>query len=128
MNSFLDRVAGSAKNKVFDLVKTFVENNINLEKYDEINSKLVSSDLEENMNALEFVLGEVIFGKIVLGCDVTTPRDFLERWEFEKSQSDDDAFSYYDFDSIYPALTADTIQEFASVIHGLIELESLMEE
>ena len=128
MNSFLDCVAGSEKNAVFDHVKSFVMVNSSLPVYDEICANLVSPDLEENMNALEFVLENVLFGKIVLGCDVENPRDFLERWDFEKSQSADDKFSYYDFDSIYPALTADTIQEFAAVISGLIELETLMEE
>ena len=125
MNSFLDRVAGSHKNDVFDLVKVFTCQRENIPEYEEICNKLVSHDLEENMNALEYILGAFVFGKIVLGCDISNPEHISAMWNHD---SDSNKLSYYDYPSTSPALTADTIQELAAVISGLIELEILIED
>lgn len=113
----LDRICNTQKEKdeVLNYVEVFVRDNRGLQDFTDVKDDLLSSDIEKNMKAIEYVIGDVLFGRIILGCDVlSVSPNRMNYTSFETC--------YADYEVKFPAPTADDIAYFAIALYAWISV------
>ena len=114
----LDRICGSEKEKqrVLDFVDVFNRDTKGLPDYERICNQLLSEDIEENMKAIEYVIGDVLFGHLILGCDILSSNP--NRMDYDSFET-----SYADYEVTLPSATEEDISEFAIALYAWITLD-----
>ena len=113
--SILDQICNTQREKdeVLDFVEIFVRDNRGTPDFDKVRNNLLSDKLDENMKAIEYVIGDVLFGRLILGCDILSVSP--NRMDYDSFET-----SYFDYEVTLPAATAESIEHFALALYAHI--------